>query len=149
MAQYAKGKHTQYNGHSGAEGAMPFDNVEEAWFWFITAQTARNDGARFVAGAGMQIRPCEPIDILKILDGLYRNRLLKREHFLVLRHYGRRQMPPDNRRVKEKRAYYLWRDAMEKMAPPMERKGIVRVQSWVNQHYPDYSSENLTGVLAE
>lgn len=28
-----------------------FENVEEAWFWFIQAQQARNDGARIVAGS--------------------------------------------------------------------------------------------------
>ncbi len=149
MAQYVKEKRTVYNGNFGAESVVPFDNVEEAWFWFIAAQAARNDGARFVSGAGMQMRPCEPIDILKVLDGLYRNRLLKREHFLVLRHYGRRQMPPDNRRVKEKRAYHLWREAMENMETPLQGKGIVRAQSWVNQYYPDYSSENLSGALVE
>ena len=67
----------------------------------------------------------------------------------MLRHYGRRQMPPDQRRVKEKRAHYLWREAMEKMESPLAQKGTVRTQSWVNQFYPDYSSENLSGALAE
>jgi hypothetical protein len=43
------------------------DNVEEAWFWFIAAQQARVDGARFASGAGMIPRPCEPVDILNIL----------------------------------------------------------------------------------
>ena len=35
---------------------VPFDNVEEAWFWFIQAQAARNDGARYAAGAGYDPR---------------------------------------------------------------------------------------------
>ncbi len=117
---------------------VPFDNVEEAWFWFIAAQSARNDGARIIAGAGGEIRPCEPVDILKVLDTLYRNRTLRREHFLVLRHYGRRNMPPDVNRVKEKRSFYLWREAMEKLEPPLQRKGIVRAQNWVARYYPEY-----------
>ena len=70
MARNTKEKLNKYNDGFGAERTVPFDNVEEAWFWFIAAQAARNDGARFVAGAGLQIRPCEPIDILKVLDGL-------------------------------------------------------------------------------
>lgn len=80
------------------ESAVPFDSTEDAWFWFIAAQQAREDGARFVAGAGLYPRPCEPSDILKILDRLYRNRRLLMDHVLVLRHYGRRMLPPDPRR---------------------------------------------------
>ncbi len=78
----------------------PFESVEQAWFWFIQAQQARNDGARIGAGLGLVARPCEPADILKILDRLYRNRRLQMDHLLVLRHYGRRQMPPDPRRTR-------------------------------------------------
>jgi len=110
--------------------ASPFDNVEEAWFWFIAAQQARNDGARFVAGSGAIQRPCEPVDILKILDSLYRSRRLLRDHLLVLRHYGKRNMPPDSRRAKEARAHYIWEEAIERMKPIMERKGIIRKQDW-------------------
>lgn len=105
--------------------SMPFETVEEAWFWFIMAQQARNDGVR-VCGAGGITRPCEPLDVLKILDDLYRQRRLMREHFLVLRHYGLRNMPPDARRVKEVRAATLWAEAMERIEPVMIRKGIVR-----------------------
>lgn len=105
--------------------AAPFENAEEAWFWFITAQQARNDGARFVSGQGNVIRPCEPVDILKILDRLYRQRRLLKDHLLVLRHYGRRNMAPDSRRVKEKRAAVLWEQAFERLEPVFIRKGII------------------------
>lgn len=104
----------------------PFGSAEEAWFWFIQAQAARNDGARFVMGQGLVPRPCEPIDILKVLDRLYRQRRLVMDHLLVLRHYGRRQMAPDPCRAKEMRAHELWREALERMEAVMERKGIVR-----------------------
>lgn len=36
----------------------PFASTEEAWFWFIQAQAARNDGARFSMGLGLVPRPC-------------------------------------------------------------------------------------------
>lgn len=104
----------------------PFDTAIEAWFWFIQAQQARNDGARYKAGMSLTSRPCEPTDILKILDRLYRQRFLVRDHLLVLRHYGRRQMAPDPRRAKEVRAYYLWREALDRIEPVLIRKGIVR-----------------------
>ncbi len=112
-------------GRLSLEEAVPFRDAEEVWFWFITAQQARNEGARITAGQGLCLRPCEPIDILKILDGLYRQRRLLREHLLVLRHYGRRHMAPDPRRIKEARASHLWREALERMAAVLEKKGIL------------------------
>lgn len=105
---------------------VPFDNTVEAWFWFIKAQEAKNEGARFTAGLSLTPRPCEPTDILKILDKLYRNRRLERDHLLVLRHYGRRQLCPDPRRVKEVRADKLWKEAIDRIEPVLVRKGIVR-----------------------
>lgn len=106
-----------------------FESAQEAWFWFIAAQNAKNDGARFVAGAGLYKRPCEPIDILKTLDRLHRNRRLNRDHLLVLRHYGRRHMAPDLYRKKEVRAYHLWNEALERIEEVLVAKGIVERRS--------------------
>lgn len=106
--------------------AVPFDNAEDAWLWFILAQEARNEGARFTAGLGLCARPCEPTDILAVVERLYRNRRLVMDHILVLRHYGKRQLPPDPRRVKEVRAFSLWKEALERIEPVLVRKGIVR-----------------------
>ena len=108
---------------------VPFLDAAEAWFWFIQAQQARNDGARFVAGMGLVPRPCEPSDILAVLGRLHRSRRLLMDHLMVLRHYGRRQMPPDPRRVKEVRACKLWKEAMERLEPALVRKGIIRKQT--------------------
>jgi hypothetical protein len=106
--------------------STPFSSAEEAWFWFIQAQEARNDGARFSLGAGLIPRPCCPTDVMAILDRLYRQRRLLRDHLLVLRHYGRRMLPPDPRRVKEFRAYTLWTEALARLAPAFLRKGIIK-----------------------
>jgi hypothetical protein len=108
---------------------VPFNSASEAWFWFIQAQQARNEGARIVAGLSGEPRPCEPADFLSILDRLYRNRLLLRDHLLVLRHYGRRQYAPDPRRVKEVIASRLWEEAFDRIEPVLVRKGIVRQPS--------------------
>lgn len=108
------------------ETAMPFENAVEAWFWFILAQQAKNEGAQIRAGQSLICRPCEPADILNILDRLYRQRMLLREHLLILRHYGRRQMLPDPRRIKEIRAHQIWKEAIERIEPVLIRKGIVR-----------------------
>jgi len=128
-----KSKNISAKSNSGMynEDCVPFDSVEEVWFWFIAAQQARNEGAKYIAGAGLIKRPCEPVDILKVMDGLYRKRRLVRDHLLVLRHYGRRHMAPDPRRTKEKRAHFLWHEAFDRMRPVLERKGIVAKQSWL------------------
>lgn len=112
--------------HSPDIVTVPFESAEEAWFWFIDAQAARNDGARFTAGLGLYPRPCEPNDILNVLNRLYRGRMLVMDHLLVLRHYGRRKLPPDAHRSKEVRAHKLWCEALEKLEDALEAKGIVR-----------------------
>lgn len=113
---------------------VPFVDATEAWFWFILAQQARNEGARYTAGLSLTPRPCEPADILKILDGLYRKRMLLRDHLLVLRHYGRRQMVPDPRRIKEVQADKLWKEALGRIEPILIRKGIVRGKKLTTNH---------------
>lgn len=122
---------------------MPFGSAEEAWFWFIQAQAARNDGARFSVGLGLVARPCEPLDILKVVDRLYRQRRLVMDHLLVLRHYGRRLMPPDARRAKEVKAHALWVEALERLTPLLERKGIVEKHSDWHPFAPKFSNHNI------
>ena len=110
----------------------PFKDAEEAWFWFVQNQMAREDGARIAAGLSLVKRPCEPVDIYKIMERLYRGRRLLMDHILVLRHYGRRLMSPDPRRPKEMRAHKLWIEALSKMEEAMFSKGIVeeKTMSW-------------------
>lgn len=117
------------------DNAVAFADAQETWFWFIAAQEARQDGARFVAGQGLCPRPCEPIDILKILDRLYRTRRLLRDHLLVLRHYGRRYMAPDPRRSKEARAFQLWCEALERIGVVLEKKGIIEPQRCAGENW--------------
>lgn len=104
---------------------VPFDCVESAWFWFIQAQAARNDGAQIVAGEGPFVRPCEPVDILRELERLHRNRRLLIDHLKVMRHYGVRLTPPDPNRAKEKYAATLWADAMRILGDALIAKKIV------------------------
>ena len=103
----------------------PFVSAEEAWFWFMQANQARNDGARMSANEGRIIRPCVPDDILKILTRLHRNRQLDMNHFRVLRHYGVRMMAPDETRSNEHLAWRLWRDAMDVLGDVLIAKNVV------------------------
>jgi hypothetical protein len=122
----------KYTHRIGAQfQTYPFDSAQEAWFWFIQAQEARNDGARFTAGASILPRPCEPMDILKVVDRLYRHRRLVRDHLLVLRHYGRRHLAPDPRRAKEARSHTLWTEGLDRIGSVLESKGIVQKTAWI------------------
>jgi len=107
-------------------GGVPFGSAEEAWFWSVQAQEARAEGARCAAGLGLVPRPCEPFDVMRAVDRLYRQRRLVRDHLHVLVHYGRRLMPPDPDRFREQRASVLWREAFDHIGPLLRDKGIVQ-----------------------
>jgi hypothetical protein len=104
----------------------PFYSAEEAWFWFIQANSARQTGARVVANAGLYRRPCEPSDIFKIIERLRRHRRLDMHHFRVMKHYGERLMAPDSSRAREHIASNLWGEAMEILEEVLINKGIVK-----------------------
>lgn len=108
-----------------AEG-IPFASVEEAWFWFVQANAARQAGARIVKGIGCQQRPCEPVDILTVLERLYRSRRLMMDHIRVLHFYGVRMVAPDPYRTKEIRAHKIWSEALERLEDVLMAKGIVQ-----------------------
>ena len=108
------------------DGTVPFVSTEEAWFWFVQAQEARSSGARIVAGCGKVPRPCEPLDMMREIDRLYRQRKLIRDHLHVLVHYGKRLMAPDPERRLESRASSLWREALAFLDPVLREKGIVQ-----------------------
>lgn len=105
--------------------ARPFDDVAEVIFWFVQAQEARAAGARVRAGLGLVDRPCEPLDVLAVIDRLYRQRRLGIDHVRVLAHYGRRLMPPDPDRALEVRAFVLWQEALDRLRPALLAKGIL------------------------
>ncbi len=114
-----------------------FDSAEAAWFWFLSAQRARAEGARFTAGMATTPRPCEPIDVLKVVDKLYRHRRLLMDHIQVLKHYGMRSCPPDRRRPKEVRAHRIWHEALDRIEEVLIDKGIVaprplRESNWID-----------------
>lgn len=104
---------------------VPFRTAEEVWFWFMDANTARMEGARARASEALVRRPCEVVDVLRILDQLYRHRRLVMDHLRVLRYYGLRKMPPDPWRKNEARAATLWREALEVLTPVLIQKKIM------------------------
>jgi hypothetical protein len=123
----AKNRHERLNSPlDPQDSSVPFASTEEAWFWFVQAQEARSSGARIVAGRGTVPRPCEPLDMMREVDRLYRQRKLIRDHLHVLVHYGRRLMAPNPERRLEIRASSLWREALAFLDPVLRDKGIVQ-----------------------
>jgi len=103
----------------------PFRDAEEAWFWTMSALVARRDGARVVAGLGRVARPCEPDDVVKCLDRLYRHRRIDLAHARILRIWGERGERPDGSRPREFHDHRLWREALDRLEWPLRVKGIV------------------------
>jgi len=104
---------------------VPFNDAEEAWFWFIRSTRARMDGARLSAQASNETRPCEPDDLYRLVLNLRQRRLLRDDHLRVLAEYGWRESPPDPRLNEEERALCLWDEALDRLTTPLVAKGIV------------------------
>jgi hypothetical protein len=109
------------SGRFGFEGT-PFTSAEEAWFWTMGALRARQNG--FSRGGSGRNAPCTPDDVLRCLERLYRDQRIDAAHAQVLQIWGERQMAPDGgHRGNGERA--LWREAMERLWPLLQEKGIV------------------------
>lgn len=105
---------------------QPFRCAEEAWFWTMSALVARREGARFVANQGIVVRPCDPDDVVKCLDTLYRRRRIDLVHARILRKWGERQMAPNPANPHDRCDWRLWREAIDRMEWMLRVKGIVQ-----------------------
>jgi len=117
--------HAPVRPHSPMVRGEPFRSAEEARFWTMAALVARREGARFGARAGRVVRPCEPDDVVKCLDTLYRRRRIDLTHVRILRVWGERQNAPDPTCVAERADSRLWREALDALEWPLRVKGIV------------------------
>lgn len=123
------------------EQTILFCHEEELWFWFMGANQARLDGATGTRTKSGPVRPCEPVDVLRILDRLYRARLLTMDHFRILRHYGERQIAPDRWKPREARAAVLWREAMQILREQFLTKGLIELPESLRQD--DLAGDNM------
>jgi hypothetical protein len=105
--------------------AEPFRSAEDAWFWTMAALTARREGARFGANRGLVRRPCDPDDVVKCLDMLYRRRRIDLVHARILRIWGERQTAPNPAYAAERCDARFWREALNRLEWPLRVKGIV------------------------
>lgn len=107
---------------AGRPRTLPFRDAAEAWFWTMAALRARHDGARTNRNPGAVPRPCEPDDVVKCLDQLYRQRRIDLAHARILRIWGERGTPPGPTARGDTR---LWREAMDGLDGKLRAKGIV------------------------
>jgi hypothetical protein len=109
----------------GSAEIQSFASAEAAWLWTMAALVARRDGARYTANKGLVRRPCDADDVVKCLDGLYRQRRIDLGHARVLRIWGERQMAPTPAVAAEYHDHRLWAEALERLEWPLRIKGIV------------------------
>jgi hypothetical protein len=105
--------------------AEPFRSAEEAWFWTMGALAARREGGGSGSNYTKVARPCEPDDVVKCLDTLYRRRRIDLAHARILRIWGERRVAPDPSCVGERSDWRLWREAIAALEWPLRVKGIV------------------------
>lgn len=105
--------------------ATPFDNAEQAWFWYARCLKARRDGARFKDSAGGFQRPCEPDDIYRAVLTLRRAGALSAIHIATLSRFGCLDRPPDARCEDENDLVRPWDEALDRLTVPLKAKGIV------------------------
>lgn len=101
-----------------SHAVQPFATAEEAWFWTMGALRARREGKRAYKAA--VVRPCDPDDVIRSVDRLWRSGELDPAHLRVLRSYGERGTPPAHPDALE-----LWNVAMAAIGAPLRQKGIV------------------------
>jgi len=105
---------------------VPFRGAEEAWFWTMSALMARRDGAGIGWRPDGPHRPCDPDDVVKCLDALYRERRIELLHARILRIWGERQSAPRADRPLQRSDVRIWQQAMGELEWTLRARGIVR-----------------------
>ena len=97
---------------------LPFDNAEEAWFWFMSWRLIVEDGGTpSFEGRG---RPCMPLDMLACLRRLVKPGRLTRRQLQVLAGFGRRLETPAHQPFAR-----LWDEGMARLEELFRAKGIL------------------------
>ena len=99
-------------------GEEPFNNAEEAWFWFMSWRLMVEDGG--TPGHEGRGRPCTPLDMLACLRRLVKPGRLTRRHLQVLAGFGRRLEAPGHGPLAR-----LWEEGMARLEELFRAKGIV------------------------
>lgn len=105
---------------------QPFDDAEEAWFWYAKCQRLRNAGVKPKDIGQITGRPCDPDDLYRAVSWLQGQGRIGVAHVGVLGRFGFEDRPPDPRCRQEERAARLWDEALDRLTTVLRKKGIVR-----------------------
>jgi hypothetical protein len=99
----------------------PFHSAEAAWFWTVAAMRAAADPF----APRPDPAPCRAEDILRCLDGLYRQRRIDLLHARILRIWGARGVAPNPARPRERSDWRIWHEALDRLEGPLRAQGVV------------------------
>lgn len=102
-----------------------FDTPEEAWLWAARSMRIAAEGAQLSADRAVVQRPCEPRDLVALASRLRRQKVLDGYEMHALCAFGAMDRPPDPRDSEEAHHEPFWHSALDKLAGPLIRKGIV------------------------
>lgn len=106
-------------------GTQPFSSTEDAWFWTFNALMARAQGSLHTQHSLRVPRPCEPDDIIIILDRLFRQGRITAAHARVLKRWGERGSPPRAGGASPEECR-LWLEALGTLGSALEARHLVR-----------------------
>lgn len=110
-----------YHSTGSDETGTPFPDAEAAWFWCVQTSDAIHSGARLERGRATTPRPCEAVDIQTVVLRLARQNVLSAAHVKALVTYGPHQTRPGH-----KIPAVLWQQAMQRITPVLQQKGIIQ-----------------------
>ena len=108
-----------------ATAPVPFHSAAEAWLWTMATLVARRDGAGPAWRPEGKLRPCDPDDVVRCLDRLYREGSVDLLHARILRIWGERQCAPRADRPLQMSDWRLWQQALGHLEWALRARGIV------------------------
>ena len=112
--------------HHADPEIRPFRSAEDAWLWTMAVLLARRDGAGLAWRPDGPARPCDPEDVIRCLDTLYRQRSIELLHVRILRIWGERQRPPRANRLSQHADWRLWHQTLGQLEWTLRARGVVR-----------------------
>ena len=95
-----------------------FESAPKAWFWALTKQA--QDSQDYI---------CSGLTICRLVDTLYRQKILSLDHYRVLYFYGLRGSFPNRQSIKQKQACALWDEAMTILTDMMVKRHYLASQN--------------------
>lgn len=94
-----------------------FENAPKAWFWALSKSA--QESTDYV---------CSGLTICRLVDRLYRQKILTLDHYRVLYFYGLRGSFPDRKSMKQERSCALWDEAMTILTDMMVKEDYLLPQ---------------------